>query len=100
MTRLEAIEYLQKKVKDGEPVFVLRAQDKFFASTIRMWAGFLRSEYEGGFGPKHKKMKGQSAADRLEGGPSILSAKQEAKIEGAMRIADAGMNWRHQKIPD
>lgn len=42
MTPEEGIEYLKAMPKD-EPVFILRAQDKYAPSTIATWAGLLQT---------------------------------------------------------
>lgn len=59
------------KVGDDEPIFVLRAQDKFAASTIRYWAE--RAESAGA--PREK----------------IIEALDHAEVMEA---------WHTQKVPD
>lgn len=34
---MDAIEYIKTKVKPGEPVFVLRAQDELMPHLMRIW---------------------------------------------------------------
>lgn len=56
-TRAEAIEYLQTKVKDDEPVFILRGQDKTAWVSVSDWA--IRNAHR--LGHDHPKIRGAEA---------------------------------------
>lgn len=56
MTRDDAIRYLQEKVGEDEPVFVLRAQDRCAQGAVRDWA-----KRATGIGAPEKKV--ESATD-------------------------------------
>lgn len=82
MTRDEAIEYLKTVHKD-EPVFVLRAQDKYATSTVASWAGIVGSV---------------NASDGEE-----VKRKAHLKAKAALRLVDVMRAWQAKhtcKIPD
>jgi len=74
MTKQEAIQYLQEKIGDDEPVFVLRAKDRVAPLAVSTWAGM-----------------------------ASLAGARPNKIRGAMEQADAMSQWQLKngdKIPD
>lgn len=75
MTREQAIEYLQTKIGEDEPVFILRARDRVAEKTIRQWAQNARDA-----GASH---------ERFEGGMAV------ALEMGRWRAANGG-----GKVPD
>lgn len=75
MTRDAAIEYLKTKVKEDEPVFVLRGQDRVAEKTIRQWA--------------------QNARDAGTGHEKFEEAMTCALAMGRWRAANGG-----GKVPD
>lgn len=70
-----------QKAADDEPIFVLRAQDKLAADTVRYWARQFLKAYDG-----------------------ILSEQADPKVitkyKEAMALADKMDGWETQKVPD
>lgn len=77
MNRREAIEYLEG-IPEGEPVFVLRAQDRFMASIIRRWSDLVEAS-------------------------SLPESKGRAKAESARVLIREVAEWQEthpSKVPD
>lgn len=68
------------KVKDDEPIFVLRGQDILAAETVRSWAENLCGFHHGA---QHH-----------------YASCQLPKVKDALQIAQAMDRWPDRKVPD
>lgn len=69
------------KAADGEPIFVLRANDLTASITIHKWANYVEQAADNVSDPKKK-------------------AKMIAKAKQAHSIADQFAEWSTKKLPD
>lgn len=86
----QAIDYITSKVAADEPVFVIRAQDRFAPQVIRYWSALVQRAME---------QEGMKAAGNKRVAFQLSNAQQN-KLNDALAMADDAEQWGMIEVDD